>query len=118
MVKEKYYGTGNPFWGWRCVFCGEIFDSVIWKNRNQRSNDPLAEYQGAQAKRREITSPQIGEILKYQPTGGLFEVKRVTQNWVILFSRDGLRQIMTEREGFNYLFARLPLVGSSMRKSA
>jgi hypothetical protein len=34
MVNEKYYGAGIPFWGWRCVLCGEIIDDIIWENRN------------------------------------------------------------------------------------
>ncbi len=98
------------------MHCGEIFDTVIWKNRERSPKYPLTEYQGDQSGRRERTSPKIGEILKYQPTGGLFEVKKITQDWVILFSRDGLRQIMTEKEGVDYLFTRVPLNGSPRRK--
>ena len=37
MVKEKYYGPGDPFWGWRCTRCGEILDAIILENRGQRS---------------------------------------------------------------------------------
>ena len=47
MVKGKYYGTGDPFWESRCVHCGEIFDPVIWKTRNNHSKFSLAESQGA-----------------------------------------------------------------------
>jgi len=34
MVNEKFYGAGIPYWGWRCVFCGEILDPLILENRN------------------------------------------------------------------------------------
>jgi hypothetical protein len=49
MVNEKYYGAGLPFWGWRCVCCGEILDPVIWKNRNHPLKLSLAEIQGPSA---------------------------------------------------------------------
>lgn len=37
MIGERFYGPGNPFWGWRCVRCGEIFDSIIFANRSHRT---------------------------------------------------------------------------------
>ena len=33
MVYEKFFGPGEPFWGWRCVYCGEILDDLILENR-------------------------------------------------------------------------------------
>jgi len=33
MVYEKFYGNSDCFWGWRCIFCGEIIDQVILENR-------------------------------------------------------------------------------------
>ena len=33
MVYEKFYGPQEYFWGWRCIFCGEIIDQVILENR-------------------------------------------------------------------------------------
>jgi len=57
-----------------------------------------------------MTGPKKGEILKYKPTGRLFEVKRFSRDWMILFSQDGSRQIMTKKENFDHLFARIPLV--------
>jgi hypothetical protein len=33
MVYEKFYGN-EPFWGWKCLHCGEVFDPVILENRN------------------------------------------------------------------------------------
>ena len=33
MVLEKFYGTSEVFFGWRCITCGEIVDQVILENR-------------------------------------------------------------------------------------
>ena len=33
MFYEKFYGPHEHFWGWRCIFCGEIVDQVILENR-------------------------------------------------------------------------------------
>jgi hypothetical protein len=55
-----------------------------------------------------MTSPKIGEILKYLRTGGLFEVRKVTNEFIILYARDGSSQIMTGKGGFDYIFARVP----------
>jgi ribosomal protein S27E len=33
MVREKFYGPGGNFLGWRCIQCGEILDEVILENR-------------------------------------------------------------------------------------
>ena len=33
MVYEKFFGDQERFWGWRCIFCGEIIDDVILENR-------------------------------------------------------------------------------------
>ena len=38
MIRERFYGPGDPFWGWRCVLCGNIFDPIILENRNQGAN--------------------------------------------------------------------------------
>jgi hypothetical protein len=34
MANERFYGPGDPFWGWRCVLCGEVLDTLIWENRD------------------------------------------------------------------------------------
>jgi uncharacterized C2H2 Zn-finger protein len=34
MVYEIFYGPNGNFWGWRCIFCGEILDDVILENRH------------------------------------------------------------------------------------
>ncbi len=33
MAYEQFYGDQEHFWGWRCIYCGEIVDSVILENR-------------------------------------------------------------------------------------
>jgi hypothetical protein len=33
MAYEKFYGPSEYFWGWRCIFCGEIVDTMILDNR-------------------------------------------------------------------------------------
>lgn len=33
MAQEKFFGPGEPFWGWRCTRCGEILDPLIFENR-------------------------------------------------------------------------------------
>ena len=35
MHYEKFFGPHEHFWGWRCIFCGEIIDEVIMENRLQ-----------------------------------------------------------------------------------
>jgi hypothetical protein len=40
MVNERFYGPGDPFWGWRCMLCGNISDPMILENRSQCA--PLA----------------------------------------------------------------------------
>jgi len=34
MIMERYYGPGMPYWGFRCLSCGEILDPVILENRD------------------------------------------------------------------------------------
>ena len=33
MAYEQFIGEQERFWGWRCVFCGEIVDDVILESR-------------------------------------------------------------------------------------
>jgi hypothetical protein len=62
-----------------------------------------------------MTSPKIGEILKYLRTGGLFEVRKVTNEFIILYARDGSSQIMTGKGGFDHIFARVHPIESPRR---
>lgn len=47
MVVERYYGPGMPYWGFRCLFCGEILDPVIWENRKNFVGTARAKNLGA-----------------------------------------------------------------------
>ncbi|MBM4324848.1 MAG: hypothetical protein FJ115_14910 [Deltaproteobacteria bacterium] len=38
MVFEKFYGLQEHFFGWRCIYCGEIVDQVILENRFERKH--------------------------------------------------------------------------------
>jgi hypothetical protein len=33
MIYEKFYGPHEHFWGWRCIWCGDIVDPLILENR-------------------------------------------------------------------------------------
>jgi hypothetical protein len=33
MAYEEFFGDQERFWGWRCIFCGEIVDDMILENR-------------------------------------------------------------------------------------
>jgi hypothetical protein len=41
MVYQKFYGPHEHFWGWRCICCGEIVDSLILENRNLMATGQL-----------------------------------------------------------------------------
>jgi hypothetical protein len=62
-----------------------------------------------------MTSLKIGETLKYLRTGGLFEVKKITRDFVILYALDGSIQIMTGKGGFDSVFAKVPSIESARR---
>ncbi len=52
--------------------------------------------------------PREGEILKYRLTGNIFKVKKITTQFVILQSMDGLTQIMTGVKSLVHLFEKIP----------
>ena len=33
VIYDKFYGSHEQFWGWKCLICGEIVDPVILENR-------------------------------------------------------------------------------------
>ena len=37
MAYEKYYSLEGQFWGLRCIYCGDIIDQTILKNRGAMS---------------------------------------------------------------------------------
>ena len=51
--------------------------------------------------------PEEKEILKYLPTGDIFEVKKITNQFAILYSLDGLTQILTEKRSLVNLFEKV-----------
>jgi len=55
-----------------------------------------------------MTNPQIGETVRYLRTGGLFQVKKVTKDVVVLDAQDGLTQIMTPTESLDLVFEKIP----------
>jgi len=52
--------------------------------------------------------PEQGEIMKNRLTGNIFEVKKITDKFVILYSLDGLMQIMTGKKSLIHLFEKIP----------
>lgn len=48
--------------------------------------------------------PQEGKKWRHNQTGVIFEVKRVTQQFVILYSLDGSTQILVENKSLPSLF--------------
>ncbi len=45
-----------------------------------------------------MRTPEIGEILRYRRTGNIFEVRKITNEFVILHSKDGVCQVMMEKK--------------------
>jgi hypothetical protein len=52
--------------------------------------------------------PAQGEIMKNRSTGNIFEVKKITDQFVILSSPDGLMQIMAGKKSLIHLFEKVP----------
>jgi hypothetical protein len=61
--------------------------------------------------------PQQREIMKNRLTGNFFEVKKITDQFVILYSLDGLTQIMTGKKSLIHLFEKNPQ-DETIRESA
>ena len=55
-----------------------------------------------------MANPQIGETVRYLRTGGLFQVKKVTKDIMVLDAQDGLTQIMTPTESLDLVFEKIP----------
>lgn len=54
-----------------------------------------------------MTIPEQGEIMKNRLTGNIFEVKKITDQFVILYSLDGSMQIMTGKKGLIHSFEKM-----------
>jgi len=65
-------------------------------------------WRGRKGGGRAMLTPEEGEILKYRLTGSIFEVKKITNQFVILHSLDGLTQIMTGKKSLLNLFEKIP----------
>jgi hypothetical protein len=52
MVYKKFYGSQEQFWGWNCIYCGEIVDPVILENRDMLRNGMLLEERKSKHERR------------------------------------------------------------------
>ncbi len=63
-----------------------------------------------------MTSLKPGEIHKYLMTGGLFEVRQVTNEFIILCARDETSLVITGRRSFDFLFAKATPGESSAEK--
>jgi hypothetical protein len=61
--------------------------------------------------------PEQGEILKNRQTGDMFEVKKTTDQFVILYSLDGSMQLMTGKRSLIHSFEKIPQ-DEMIRKSA
>ena len=67
-----------------------------------------------------MSIPKIGEVLRHRETGNIFEVRKITSEFVILHSKDGLSQIMTGKRNVSYSFEKVfsrEQPGSSLEKS-
>ncbi len=56
--------------------------------------------------------PSEDEILRYRLTGENFRVKKITPQFIILFSIDGSTQIMTGKRSLIDFFEKIPRVGN------
>jgi hypothetical protein len=67
-----------------------------------------------------VTIPKIGEVLRHRETGNIFEVRKITSEFVILHSKDGVWQVMTGKESVFYSFEKISSIErfiSSLEKS-
>jgi len=52
--------------------------------------------------------PRVGQVLKYRKTGKIFKVGKITDEFVILHSREGTSQILTGKNSLFSSFEKLP----------
>ena len=52
--------------------------------------------------------PEIGEILRYRQTGIIFEVRKITGEFMILDSKDGVQQVLVEKKNLFDSFEKIP----------
>jgi hypothetical protein len=51
MIHERFFGSSEPFFGWRCVICGEVVDQTIIENRDHQSHGGEWDKRGKKWKR-------------------------------------------------------------------
>lgn len=44
MYHERFLSRQGDFYGWKCLFCGDIVDEVILENRNPYKRNELIKF--------------------------------------------------------------------------
>jgi hypothetical protein len=88
MVYEQFFGDQERFWGWRCIFCGEIVDEVILENRQwlrMRAVPDNKKKSAFRGKVKELISIGVAHETG-QPAKGEIEISNVgkEQEWILL----------------------------------
>lgn len=52
--------------------------------------------------------PEIGGIFRSKLTGAEYELRRITDQMAVLYSSDGLSQILTGRDNLNLFYEKVP----------
>ena len=58
-----------------------------------------------------MITPVIGEIFKSSLTGKVYEVRRISDQMVILQSLNGLNQVLTLKENLNLFYEKMSAIG-------
>ena len=61
-----------------------------------------------------MSIPEKGKITKYRENGNVFMIEKITNDFVILHALDGLTQIMTGKESFDFRFETVPASESAL----
>ncbi len=55
MILEKYYTSFGSWFGWHCIFCGEIIDPLILANRKEH----IEKYHPARSRRSRVVESEV-----------------------------------------------------------
>ncbi len=80
MFYDKFYGSQDHFWGWKCIICGEIFDQIILENRMNTKDGRARRVRNGEM----LMITKEGEMLKNKLTRDLYKVKKIEDTKVIL----------------------------------
>ena len=58
-----------------------------------------------------MITPKIGGILKSSLTGEVYEIRRISDQMVILHSLNGLSQVLTAKENLNLFYENISAIG-------